>query len=197
MRTIVCLALMGFALGASAKGQVDIRRNQVGCLPAQEKVVVVEGTNARKLRIKTPDGKMVKPKAVRKAVSPQSGKTRYVVDLGKLSATGDYQLTLGKEQCQLRVSEHPYHDIATASLRLFYLIRSGVAIDKGGVYNRPVGHADTKVLVHPSAASPLRPAGTVISSPYGWYDAGDYNKYVVNSASISPMLKAEFTTYLL
>jgi endoglucanase len=37
------------------------------------------------------------------------------------------------------------------------------------------------VLVHPSAASAKRPAGTVISSPKGWYDAGDYNKYVVNS----------------
>ena len=54
-----------------------------------------------------------------------------------------------------------------------------------------LGHADTRVLVHPSAASPLRPAGTVISSPLGWYDAGDYNKYVVNSAfSIGLMLAA-------
>ncbi|RYY34201.1 MAG: cellulase, partial [Sphingobacteriaceae bacterium] len=26
-----------------------------------------------------------------------------------------------------------------------------------------------------------RPAGTIISSPGGWYDAGDYNKYIVNS----------------
>lgn len=26
-----------------------------------------------------------------------------------------------------------------------------------------------------------RPAGTIISSPKGWYDAGDYNKYIVNS----------------
>ena len=36
-------------------------------------------------------------------------------------------------------------------------------------------------MVHPSAASPKRPAGTIISSPKGWYDAGDYNKYIVNS----------------
>ena len=37
------------------------------------------------------------------------------------------------------------------------------------------------MLVHPSAADSSRVAGTVISSPRGWYDAGDYNKYVVNS----------------
>jgi endoglucanase len=51
-----------------------------------------------------------------------------------------------------------------------------------GAYARPCGHPDTQVLVHPSAASLGRPAGTLISSPYGWYDAGDYNKYIVNSA---------------
>jgi endoglucanase len=37
------------------------------------------------------------------------------------------------------------------------------------------------VIVHPSASSAARPAGARISSPGGWYDAGDYNKYIVNS----------------
>lgn len=36
-------------------------------------------------------------------------------------------------------------------------------------------------MVHPSAATTKRPAGTIISFPKGWYDAGDYNKYIVNS----------------
>ena len=177
------MALAYVTLCVQAQDAVQLRRNQVGCYPDQEKVVVVEGVNpGNKMRIMTPDGRGVKAKSVRRAVSPLSGKTRYVVDLGNLSATGDYRVTLGKESCVLHVSEKPYHDIATGALRLFYLIRSGVAIEQGGVYNRPLGHADTHVLVHNSAASPLRPAGTIISSPLGWYDAGDYNKYVVNSA---------------
>ena len=189
-RNLLSLALSGIVLSMSAKGSVEIRRNQVGCSPQQEKVVVVEGTNpAGKLRVVTPDGQTLNPQSVRKAVSPLSGKTRYVVDLGNLSEVGDYQLTLGKQSCQLHVSERPYHEIAKSALRLFYLIRSGVPIEQGGVYNRPLGHPDAHVLIHPSAASPMRPAGTVISSPYGWYDAGDYNKYVVNSAfSIGLML---------
>lgn len=162
--------------------RTSIRRNQVGCYPQQEKVIVVEGTNpGSKVRVTTPDGKTLKAKGVRKAVSPLSQKTRYVVNLGNLTTPGDYCVSLGDESCVLHVSEHPYRDIAKASLRLFYLVRSGVAI-QDAVYSRPLGHADTKVLVHNSAASPLRPTGTVISSPYGWYDAGDYNKYVVNSA---------------
>ena len=45
-----------------------------------------------------------------------------------------------------------------------------------GKWKRPAGHPDTVVLIHPSAVSDKRPAGTKISSPGGWYDAGDYNK---------------------
>lgn len=192
MKSILLTVLACTVLNLQAKDDVQIRRNQVGCYPQQEKVIVVEGANpGSKVRVTTPDGKTVKAKSVRKAVSPLSQKTRYVVDLGNLTLAGDYRVTLGNESCLLHVSEQPYHNIATASLRLFYLIRSGVPITRGGAYNRPIGHADTRVLVHNSAASPLRPAGTVISSPYGWYDAGDYNKYVVNSAfSIGLMFAA-------
>lgn len=192
-KSIVMLAIACTSMGVQAKDDVVLRRNQVGCYPSQEKVVVVEGANpGNKMRITTPDGKTVKAKNVRRALSPLSGKTRYVMDLGNLTATGDYRLTLGDASCMLHVSEQPFHNIAISSLRLFYLVRSGIAIEMGGAYNRPLGHPDTHVLVHPSAASPLRPAGTVISSAYGWYDAGDYNKYVVNSAfSIGLM----FATY--
>lgn len=192
-KPIITLAIACISMGVQAKdNNVQLRRNQVGIYPSQEKVIVVEGTNpGNKVRITTPDGNVVKAKNVRRAISPLSGKTRYVVDLGDLSATGDYNVTLGKESCVLHVSPQAYHDIANSSLRLFYLIRSGVAITMGGAYNRPLGHPDTRVLVHNSAASPIRPADTVISSPYGWYDAGDYNKYVVNSAfSIGLMFAA-------
>ena len=182
-RIILTMAMACAWTAMQADDGVQIRRNQVGYTPQQEKVIVVEGVNpAGKLRVTTPEGRTLKPKVKRKAVSPWSGKTRYIIDLGQLTQTGDYQLRLGNEQCTIKVADHPLNDVAIAALRLFYLIRSGVAIEQGGAYNRPLGHPDTRVLVHNSAASPLRPAGTVISSPYGWYDAGDYNKYVVNSA---------------
>ncbi|MEJ7682861.1 MAG: glycoside hydrolase family 9 protein [Segetibacter sp.] len=58
--------------------------------------------------------------------------------------------------------------------------------------------ADTAVYIHPSAASKERPAGTKISTPGGWYDAGDYNKYIVNSGiTMGTMLSAyeDFSKY--
>ena len=192
-RTLLVIALSASVWGLHAQNQVEIRRNQVGCYPSQEKVIVVEGVNPEgKMKVTTPKGKVLTPKVMREAVSPWSGKTRYLVDLGELTATGNYQVSVEDQSCDFLVSKRPYQDIAKASLRLFYLIRSGIAIEQGGAYNRPLGHPDTQVLVHPSAATEKRPAGTVISSPYGWYDAGDYNKYVVNSAfSIGLM----FVTY--
>jgi endoglucanase len=69
-------------------------------------------------------------------------------------------------------------------LKAFYYQRSGEPIEAeyAGQWARPAGHLDTTVLVHPSAESKGRPAETVLSSPGGWYDAGDYNKYIVNSS---------------
>ena len=191
-KLILSLVLAAATMSVQGQNGVEIRLNQVGYAPQQEKVIVVEGVNpAGKVRIATPDGRKLKAKSVRKATSPWSGKVRYVVDLGQLSQPGTYQVSIGKQQCRLTVAERPLQQVATAALRLFYLIRSGVPITMGGDYNRPAGHADTRVLVHNSAASPLRPTGTIISSPYGWYDAGDYNKYVVNSAfSIGLMFAA-------
>ena len=70
-----------------------------------------------------------------------------------------------------------------AALKAFYFQRASLALEPryAGKWSRAAGHPDTQVLVHPSAASAGRPPGTVISSPGGWYDAGDYNKYIVNS----------------
>ena len=186
----VALALV---VCASAKSDVAIRLNQVGCFPNEEKVVVIEGINpAGKIQVKNLQGKTVlKPRNIRQAQSPWGDKTRYVVDISDLKKEGDYEVCVAGAKAPLRIARHALHDISVASLKLFYLIRSGVPIESqyAGPYARPLGHADTQVLVHPSAASESRSEGTVISSPLGWYDAGDYNKYVVNSAfSIGLML---------
>ena len=90
-------ALMPLSIMAQ---RTAIRRNQVGCYPQQEKVVVVEGKNpGSKVRVTTPDGKTLKAAGVRKAVSPLSQKTRYVVTLDGLTAPGDYRVTLPRPRC--------------------------------------------------------------------------------------------------
>ena len=192
-KLLLSSAALALVVCASAKSDVAIRLNQVGYFPNEEKVVVIEGINpAGKIQVKNLQGKTVlKPRNIRQAQSPWGDKTRYVVDISDLKKEGDYEVCVAGAKAPLRIARHALHDISVASLKLFYLIRSGVPIEAqyAGPYARPLGHADTQVLVHPSAASESRPEGTVISSSLGWYDAGDYNKYVVNSAfSIGLML---------
>ncbi|WP_370661705.1 glycoside hydrolase family 9 protein [Massilia aquatica] len=90
-----------------------------------------------------------------------------------------------------------YAELNRAALKAFYYNRSGMALDAAhaGVYARAAGHPDTRVLVHASAASKERPEGTVIASARGWYDAGDYNKYIVNSGISTYTLLAAFEHY--
>jgi endoglucanase len=82
-----------------------------------------------------------------------------------------------------RISQDVYTEITKASIKSYYYQRSSTALlaTHAGQYARAAGHPDNAVEVHNSAATATRPAKTKISSPKGWYDAGDYGKYIVNS----------------
>jgi len=92
------------------------------------------------------------------------------------------------------IGEKPLQDVHKAALKSFYLNRSAIAIDekRSGLHAREAGHFDTKVKVHASAATKARPKGTVLSLSKGWYDAGDYGKYVVNSGISTYTLLAAY-----
>jgi endoglucanase len=66
---------------------------------------------------------------------------------------------------------------------MYYYQRTGIELKSAyvGKYAREMGHPDNQVVVHNSAATDKIPTGTIINSSKGWYDAGDYNKYIVNS----------------
>jgi len=116
-----------------------------------------------------------------------SGDTVRPADFSAFSKPGTYRICLeGTDVCSapFRIGDDVYSEITRGAVRSYYLNRSGIEITEGfgGKWARAAGHPDTAVIIHTSAASAGRPAGTVISSPGGWYDAGDYNKYIVNSS---------------
>lgn len=108
-----------------------------------------------------------------------------IADFSPLTKTGFFRVKI--EGCCLtytfQIKEKVHHPVAVASLKAFYYQRASMPLEAvyAGKWNRSAGHPDTLVIIHPSAASPNRKTGTTISTPGGWYDAGDYNKYVVNS----------------
>ncbi|MEO6638932.1 MAG: glycoside hydrolase family 9 protein, partial [Ginsengibacter sp.] len=90
-----------------------------------------------------------------------------------------------------------HNKAAIAVLKGFYFIRSDMPLEEkyAGKWHRAAGHPDTKVLIHASAASKERSAGTIISTPGGWYDAGDYNKYIVNSGITTATLLSAYEDF--
>ena len=195
MKRIIRHCLFGAMLILPTTLFAQIRVNQVGMYPNQEKTAVIEGVvSAGKVKITNAQtGKTVaaKVKVLRTATSPWSKKKRTVVDFSRLTQPGKYVIRCGNESAAFSISDEALCEVTEGALKAFYLNRTGMPIEEkyAGAYARPLGHPDTLVYIHPSAASLGRPAGSTISSPYGWYDAGDFNKYIVNSAfSVGLML---------
>lgn len=80
---------------------------------------------------------------------------------------------------EFRVAEKVLREPFIGSLRGLYYQRASQALpaEYAGEWAREAGHPDTEVEFHPSSGRSGR-----TSSPGGWYDAGDYNKYIVNGA---------------
>ena len=168
-----------------------IRLNQVGFAPDQEKTATVVISNIKvpisNCYITNIAGDTVwRGEASETMLNPVSGKPCQIVDFSDLTACGEYTLYVENDQMsnlQFQISNSPYRELTRQALRAYYHQRASMATEEPYAegFARPAGHPDDHVLVHASAATDERPAGTVISSPGGWYDAGDYNKYIVNS----------------
>ena len=172
-----------------------ISLNQVGFAPMQEKTATI--ALDKKSEISNQKSEIFILNASRDTVwrgessetmyNPVSGKPRQIVDFSDLTTPGTYTLyaNTGRSivNCQLSINHRPYRELTRAALRAYYHQRASMATEEPYAegYARPAGHPDDQVLVHASAATAERPEGTVISSSGGWYDAGDYNKYIVNS----------------
>jgi endoglucanase len=184
---VIMLGLAGCATSsAMPDGQPAIHLNQVGFYPHGPKLAAVLGAATDEFTIVGEGGEV----AFRGALGPErrwefSDEVVRLADFSAMQEIGRFRLVLadGGTSDEFVVEPGVLGDVARAALKAFYFQRVSTELKEefAGEWARPAGHPDTNVIVHPSAASPERPAGTIIRAPYGWYDAGDYNKYVVNS----------------
>ena len=128
-----------------------------------------------------------------------SGKKNLEADFTKFTREGHYYLSIPGQGTSYPfvIARRPFKKLLSASLKAYYYNRASMEIKDvyGGDWARKEGHPDSAVLIHPSAISNSRPDGTVISAPGGWYDAGDYNKYIVNAAITMNTLFCAFEEY--
>ena len=197
MPALLLFTLLSFSQTTS----YNIRLNQVGFLPNSIKRAAVVSSQADSFKVMTStlDAVVYKGQFLPSANYSASGEDVRIADFTLLKSPGKYVIVvdgLGKS-VQFSIDKNVFTDISKASIKAFYYNRASTPIlsEYAGKFARKEGHPDTSVIVLPSAASANRPAGTIISTPKGWYDAGDYNKYIVNSGISTFTLLSAYETY--
>ena len=109
-----------------------------------------------------------------------SGQNVQLVDFSKLSEAGKYSIKVNGNvlRSDLVVKSQTYEEIVKASVKWFYYQRASMALEEqySGKWARAAGHTNPIAELHNSTGA----SGTINSSK-GWYDAGDYGRYIVNS----------------
>ena len=164
---------------------VQIHINQLGYLTsAKKQAVIVSPDEVRFYLLDSVGNQVYEGNLLESAYWRKSGETVAVADFTAFRNPGTYRVKFGSGYSHpFSIHEDVYTSLLKSSVKAFYYNRASTELPEAhaGQFARNAGHPDTAVVVHASAASASRPAGSVIATPYGWYDAGDYNKYVVNS----------------
>lgn len=180
----------------------SLRINQLGFFPNQKKIAIwVSEEEEKEFWIVDTDNKdlILKGKTSLNPSSTFSGKKVQIIDFSSLNKAGKYEIIIpliGKSY-PFEIKKGIFENLGKASLKAFYYQRASTPIDSiyAGKWSRSSSHPDTNVSIHSSAADSYRPEGYKIDGSKGWYDAGDYNKYVVNSGITLGTLMSLYEDY--
>lgn len=186
-----CVALAfidGFETNAQqiTGAESSIRLNQMGFYPNGPKTAIILNAKGDNFYIVKPDNTNVFKGTLTRSFKPNlAGNYTSIADFTTFNKTGKYLVYipgLGTSY-PFEIKKAVNQKAANAGLKAFYYMRASIPLKEkyAGKWSRAEGHPDTNILIHGSAVSDKRPEGTIISAPRGWYDAGDYNKYIVNS----------------
>jgi endoglucanase len=173
--------------GATAE---NIRINQIGYFINGPKIFVVADVHSEHFEVIDETKKTVFEGPLEaKGTWDKSGESVFLGDFSSLKTAGTYtiQLDNGDASYPFAIGNDVYRDLKIATLKSFYLHRISMPIEEqfAGIYHRPLGHADLQLPFHPSTG---KTSGT-LDTPGGWYDAGDYGKYIINAGvSVGIML---------
>lgn len=183
---IYSLSILALILSCKDQSETSIFINQIGFAPKSIKKAFVSSeidqNNFLIINMSTNDT-VYKGALLQERKWEHSGTSVRVADFTSIERQGSYKIQIGNIYKPFDIKENVNSDIGKSILKSFYFARASEPVleEFGGLYKREMGHPDDKVKIHFSASSTSRPEGTIVSSPGGWYDAGDYNKYIVNS----------------
>jgi endoglucanase len=183
---------------AQSKLTDNIRINQIGFYPDGPKSAIIVNSNAKQFYILKADKNdtVFKGNLAAGGLWEYSGENTLKADFTSFTKPGKYVLSvpsLGRSH-SFEIGNAIHRDMGKAALKTFYYQRASIDLKPkyAGKFSRKAGHPDTFVIIHGSAKTLKRPEGSKISSSRGWYDAGDYNKYIVNSGISTYTLLAAY-----
>lgn len=167
-----------------------IRYNHVGYTRHAPKRILVSESAAERFKVIDAHGNPVFEGALRNCGTwRHTGERMKFGDFSVLETPGTYMVTVGDLRTEPFAIDDSWLPRAfSAAVKSYYYQRSGVALDadRAGKWARPAAHLDDKLLFHAS----MNRSGTR-DAHGGWYDAGDYGKYIVNGGvSVATLLLA-------
>ncbi len=159
-----------------------IRINQIGYELNSPKRFIVSNSESGTFEIINESGDVsFEGNLVDRGTWESSGESVKMGDFSTFNDPGTYWIRVRDEGISYPfvIGSNIFLDAAIDGLKSFYLQRMTMDIVQkyAGVFQRPGGHPDTVCYFHESTG---RNSGHK-SSPGGWYDAGDYGKYIVNA----------------
>ena len=175
----------------------SIRINQLGYYPDSPKIaVIVDAVEFENFKVVSKDGMetVLKGKLSDPIQWDLAGESVKLADFSDLKKAGSYTIYvegLGYSY-PFDIAPNVLEEAFKASVKSLYYQRASTALPEqyAGQWQRNAGHADDSVVFHPSSGR-----SGIGAFPKGWYDAGDYGKYVVNGALSLGQIMALYEQY--
>ena len=194
--------------------KIPVRYNHVGYAPDAAKIFFVNPAELpetdlavsdvffRIVRVNSEkgvawDGNLLEHTYEHQGTCEYTGECLWSGDFSRVLELGRFAIQLWKkgnpeklffETLPFEISNDWIYRQLLANIKSFYYQRSGVELtpDFAGAWARPAAHLDDCIKFHPS----MQREGTW-NAHGGWYDAGDYGKYIVNGGvSVAALLLA-------
>lgn len=169
-----------------------IHVNQLGYYSGSKKIAIVSEMDAESFSVRMASTNQVvfSKRMEEPRMWTMSGENLQFADFSSFKTPGRYYLQIGTERSNpFTIGDTAVYDtLSMWATKAFYLWRASCPIEsqfatfRGTDYAREMGHPDTVVYIHQSVANEKRHAESEVAAPKGWYDSGDYSKYVVNAA---------------
>lgn len=154
---------------------MSIYVNEVGYFVKKKKYANVVNANAVTLY---KDNKEIKNYTISNyQFDKLAGEDTAIVDFSDINDEGSYYFVddKGNKSCSFIISENPYNELETATLKMFYFQRCGCALEEkyAGKYTHKPCHIKPVKYIY---------GDSEFDCSGGWHDAGDFGRYVTAGA---------------